>query len=215
MVHPMFGLRVTINQDAFVVAAAEDASQVIAMLTATGVLGPSTRPSGAGETHECWLSVRSTCQVAGAGNRVPWIRRYGLGIGDQVTIEIVETDHATAPLAETGDRPNEAVSPTQMLGFMVTVNDEPPVTGAAHDLYVLTAVVGVSGVLGRIARPARLDQTQDYRLFLGGLTARRAGDSDEHLHWLNREDLAVGDRVTIQIVQATSPSVPEERMPAE
>lgn len=207
----MFGLRVTINQDAFVVAAAEDAGQVIAMLTATGVLGRSTRPTWAGETHECWLSLRSTHQRSAPDNRVEWIRRHVLGVGDQVTIEIVETDQPTGPLAETGASPKHAGAPTQMLGFTVTVNDQPSVTGAAHDLYVLTAVVGASGALGRLASPSRPDQTQDYRLSLGGLTSRRVGDSDEHLHWLNRDDLAVGDRVTIQIIQGTSPSVPAER----
>ena len=130
-------------------------------------------------------------------------------------IEIVETDQPTRPLPENASFRAHVGSLTQMFGFMVAVNDEAPITGAADDLCVLTAAVSASGVLGRLATPARRDQAQDYRLSLGGLTSRRLGDSDEHLHWLNRDDLAVGDRVTIQIVETTEASVPAERSPAE
>lgn len=211
----MFGLRVTINEDVSVVAAAEDARQVIAMLTATGVLGSATRPSWTGETRECWLSLRCTRQGTGSADRDHSFRRYGLGVGDQLVIEIVETNQPALPLPENAGHRAPVGSPTQMFGFMVTVNDGPPITGAADDLYVLTAVVGASGALGRLATPVRPGQAQDYRLALGGLTQRRLGDSDEHLHWLNRGDLAVGDRVTIQIVETTQASVPAERSPAE
>ena len=211
----MFGLRVTINGEFSVVAAAEDAGQVIAMLTATGVLGRATHPSWPGEAHECCLSLRCTRHGAGSVERVDWIPRYGVGVGDQIVIEIVETDQPTRPLPENVGRRARGGPLTHRFGFMVAVNDEASITGAADDLYVLTAVVGASGVLGRLATPARRDQAQDYRLTLGGLTSRRLGDSDEHLHWLNRDDLAVGDRVTIHIVDTTQASVPAERSPAE
>lgn len=210
----MFGLRVTINDDISVVAAAEDAGRVTAILTATGVLGSATRPSWTGEAYECFLSLRCTRHGAGSVGRVHWLQRYGLGVGDHVVVEIAETDQPTQPLPETAGRRAHAGSLTRMFGFQVAVNDEAPITGAAADLYVLTAVVGASGNLGRLATPARRDQAQDFRLSLGGLTSRQLGDGDEHLHWLNREDLAVGDRVSIQIVETTEASVPAERSPA-
>ncbi|MCU0864982.1 MAG: hypothetical protein MUC36_14425 [Planctomycetes bacterium] len=143
------------------------------------------------------------------------MQRYGVGIGDEVVIEIVETEQPTRPLPENAGRRVHVGSLTRMFGFMVAVNDEAPITGAADDLYVLTAVVGASGVLGRLATPARRNQAQDYRLSLGGLTSRQLGDRDEHLHWLNRDDLAVGDRVTIRIVETSQASVPAKRSPAE
>jgi hypothetical protein len=36
---------------------------------------------------------------------------------------------------------------------------------------------------------------------LGGLTSRPPGHDDEHLHWLDVDDLKVGDTVRIEIVQ--------------
>lgn len=209
----MIGLRVTINQEASVVAAYEDAGQVIAMLTATGVLGRNTQPQRVGESHECWLSLRGTRRVAGGTGRVQWMRR-SLRLGDRVAIEIVETDHQTTPQPESGDRQAQEGPATRMFGFMVALNDEPSVTGAADDLYVLTAVVRASGAQGHMAGPIRSDQVQDYRLLLGGLTSRRDGHGDEHLYWLNRDDLAVGDRVTIELLDATHPTVPAEKVPA-
>lgn len=211
----MFGLRVTINDDVSVVAAAEDAHQVIAMLTATGVLGSATRPRWTGESHECWLSLRGNRRGAGSLDSVQWIRRYSLGVGDQLVIEVVETEQPSLPLPESAEHRAHVGSPPHMFGFMVTVNDVPPITGAADDLYVLTAVVGASGALGRLATPARRNQTQSYRLSLDGLTSSRLGDGDEHLHWLDRDDLTVGDRVKIRIVETTQASVPAERSPKE
>lgn len=209
----MFGIRVTINDGVSVVAAAEDAIQVIAMLTATGVLGSATRPRWTGESQECWLSLRGLRRGAGSVDHVSWIRRYSLGVGDQLVIEVVDTDDTSLPLPDSAEHRPHVGSPTYMYGFVVTFNDEPPITGAADDLYVLTAVVGASGALGRLATPAQRDQAQSYRLSLDGLTSSRLGQGDEHLHWLHRDDLTVGDRVKIDIVETTQASVPAERSP--
>lgn len=208
----MLGLRITINQESAVVVAAADATQILVMLTATGVLGPDTAPKWPGENYTCWLSVRLRQRRAGEDRRARVLHR-ALGSGDRLTVEIVEADSATIPLSEVEADEARADAPVTMLGFAVGVNEDAVVTGAGDDLYVLTAILGASGDLGNKAAAEVIAQASVFRLSLGGLT-RRDDDRGEHLDWIQRDDLQVGDRVTIHILDTTHASVPKERSPA-
>jgi len=92
-----------------------------------------------------------------------------------------------------------------MHAFKVSFNGQPPVVGGADDLGVLTAILTATGKLGPASCPVRPNETQDFSLRLGGLTARGSGQQDEHVTWLELEQLKVGDIVTIEIVETASP----------
>ncbi|MBV8380230.1 MAG: hypothetical protein JO369_05640 [Paucibacter sp.] len=91
-----------------------------------------------------------------------------------------------------------------MLILRVQVNEEPPVTGGANDLGVLNAIITAVGKLGDEARPGRPDEPPDIHLSLGGLTSRAAGAPDEHVRWVGHRELRVGDRVVVEVLEATS-----------
>lgn len=89
----------------------------------------------------------------------------------------------------------------KMYAFKVSVNGEPPVVGGADDLGVLTAILTGSGRLGPSSVPRKNAKSQDFSFHLGGLTARATGQPDEHLEWLQIEEMKPGDIVTIEIVE--------------
>lgn len=89
-----------------------------------------------------------------------------------------------------------------MYALKVSINDESPVIGGAEDMGVLSAHVTCTGVLGSKSHPSRADETQDFTFRLGGLTCRAPGNQNEHLIWMQRWDLKVGDKLNIEIVRA-------------
>lgn len=76
--------------------------------------------------------------------------------------------------------------------------------GGADDLGVLNAIVTAVGKLGDGARPTGPNEPPDIHLSLGGLTSRSADVPDEHLRWVGHRELSVGDRITVEILEATS-----------
>lgn len=88
-----------------------------------------------------------------------------------------------------------------MYALKVSINDEPPVVGGAADLGVLLASVACNGFLGSKSHLGRTKETPDFEFRLGGLTSRAPGNQNESLVWLQRRDIRVGDRVSIEIVQ--------------
>jgi len=89
-----------------------------------------------------------------------------------------------------------------MIVLRVQVNDEPAINAGAEDLSVLNAIVNAVGPLGEKARPARSDEAPSLFLSVGGLTARQADVADEHLRWVTHRELALGDRITVQILDS-------------
>jgi hypothetical protein len=88
-----------------------------------------------------------------------------------------------------------------MYAFKVSLNKNEPVVAGAPDLGVLSAILTATGKLGPKSIPHREDETQDFTFQLGGLTSRAKGEADEHLVWLQVDELNVGDMVTIEIVE--------------
>jgi hypothetical protein len=89
-----------------------------------------------------------------------------------------------------------------MFALKVRINDEQPIVAGAEDLVVLNAIVNCAGKLGVASHSPRPSAKQDFNFQLGGLTSRAPGIANEHVRWLERWDLKVGDRVTIEIIQA-------------
>ncbi len=90
-----------------------------------------------------------------------------------------------------------------MLALRITINNQPPVTAGEEHWRLLHANV----VLGR--RIEGRDDHDDLHMHLGGL-AETPGDPAEHLRWPMPE-LAVGDIVTIEVVEAEAVDPPAHR----
>jgi hypothetical protein len=88
-----------------------------------------------------------------------------------------------------------------MFALKVHLNDEQPIVAGAEDLGVLSAIVTCAGALGALSHPFGSSEKQDFNCQVGGRTRRAPGIANEHLSWLQRWDLKVGDRVTIEIVE--------------
>jgi hypothetical protein len=87
-----------------------------------------------------------------------------------------------------------------MYALKVQLNDQAPIVGGANDLSVLTAILSCSGKLGPLSHTTGDDKTQDFTFRLGGLTSKSEGKVDEHLVWLENNNLKLGDIVTIRIM---------------
>jgi len=102
-----------------------------------------------------------------------------------------------------------------MFALKVRINEEQPIVAGAEDLGVLNAIVACTGVLGALSHPSRSDEEQEFHCHLGGLTSRAPGSADEHVRWLQRWDLRVGDRVTIEIIETTRADPVADSSPAQ
>ena len=89
-----------------------------------------------------------------------------------------------------------------MLALRVRINDKESIVAGADDLSVLSAMVTLTGKLGRNAvDPGR--GKPDMFLGVVGLTARAGRREDEHLRWTPHVKLKVGDRVLVELVEVT------------
>jgi hypothetical protein len=102
-----------------------------------------------------------------------------------------------------------------MYAIRVQINNAQPVVGGAGDLSVLSAILTLTGKLGSGSRPHRDDGSVDFTFRLGGLTSRGPGVEDEHLVWLEDNELKLGDKLTFEIVESESPSTVESGSKAE
>src|SRR5260221_8434488 len=78
-----------------------------------------------------------------------------------------------------------------MIGFEVLLNGTRLCTAAAGDDGVLTAIVTSVG------------KRRELTLTIGGLV------EDAHLNWPVRKNLAIGDEVTVRVVQTDHPDTPD------
>jgi hypothetical protein len=101
-----------------------------------------------------------------------------------------------------------------MLALRVTINGKKTIVAGKDDLSVLSAMVTLTGKLGKMtADPGR--GKPDMFLNLGGLTARRNGRRDEHLRWTPHLKLKVGDSVLVELIRASRSDKVVERSAAE
>ncbi|RQP22687.1 hypothetical protein [Piscinibacter terrae] len=102
-----------------------------------------------------------------------------------------------------------------MYAVKVQINDQLPVTGGADDLSVLSAILTLTGKLGATSHPRRDNGSVDFTFRLGGLTARGPGIQDQHLVWLEQDELKVGDRLSIEILETEQPDPVESGSDAD
>lgn len=102
-----------------------------------------------------------------------------------------------------------------MLALRVQINEGEAVTGGAEDLAVLTASVSFAGRLGPKTDRGRQSRELHGHCHLGGLTSRGELGSDEHLDWISLQEVKVGDRIVIEVIETDDPSPVIDRRPHE
>ncbi|MFZ6769962.1 hypothetical protein ACO0LM_23150 [Undibacterium sp. Di26W] len=90
-----------------------------------------------------------------------------------------------------------------MYALKISINGGTPIVAGGEDLVVLNTIIDGTGKLGSQANSRRGDDTYDFAVSVGGLTARNENQTDEHLRWLSQMPLQVGDTVQIEIVETT------------
>jgi hypothetical protein len=99
-----------------------------------------------------------------------------------------------------------------MIAFRIHHNDVPLCVAGAPDLAVLNAIISALGALGpeTVNRRGKNGGAPDIYLSVGGLTSRRH-EADEHLCWLEHTRLAVGDSITITLLESDETAAPVKR----
>jgi len=101
-----------------------------------------------------------------------------------------------------------------MYALRVTVNGKKSIVAGAQDLGVLSAMVTLTGKLGaRAVSPRR--GAPDLMVRVGGLTSRPKGKPDEHLEWLKRYNVKVGDTFLVEIIKTNKAGRIVERRPSK
>ena len=102
-----------------------------------------------------------------------------------------------------------------MIVFEVTRNGERLCLAGADDLGVLNAIVSAVGRLGPATTSRRPDEGDvDIHLSVGGLPSRADSAGDVHPRWRSLEPLAVGDVITVRVLEADAADPPAFEMPA-
>jgi hypothetical protein len=113
-----------------------------------------------------------------------------------------------------------------VIALEVSLNGERLCVAGAEELSVLTAALSFTGALGpRVVEPpafgesaaAAAVESTDSHLHIGGLTCRGPGIPDHHLRWRGDVNVAVGDTVTIRILNAELAEIdpPDRENPAQ
>jgi len=94
-----------------------------------------------------------------------------------------------------------------MIAFEVSVNGKRVCVAGAEDLGVLSTIITACGKLGRKSVPYRPDETSsEVHYSVGGLTSRPNPKDDHHLKWKSAQRLAIGDVITVRVVETKKAS---------
>ncbi len=100
-----------------------------------------------------------------------------------------------------------------MIALKVTRNGQAPVIAGSDAMCVLNLMVNVLGKLGERSHGVyKLRDRVEASLRVGGTTNLGSRHRNEFIDWVN-EDLEVGDRLTIELVEAGEAHDPIERRP--
>jgi hypothetical protein len=98
----MYALKVQINDEAPVIAGADDLGVLNATVTCVGALGSSGHPGRADEFVDLFITVGG---LTGRDSSVPnkhvkWMSQKPLRIGDLISIQVLDTFDVQAPISE-------------------------------------------------------------------------------------------------------------------
>lgn len=95
-----------------------------------------------------------------------------------------------------------------MLALQVEVDDELFTLAGAEDWGLLS--MHISANRGDPNAPAESARTDHIELSVGGLAEANSASISEHIRW-GRRELQLGSKVTLRVVETSSPSVPIKR----
>lgn len=97
----MYALKVRINEEAPIIAGADDLSVLNATVNCVGKLGSASRPMREDEPADVFISVGGLTSRASdvPDEHLNWISQKPLKIGDLISVEVVETSSADAPIS--------------------------------------------------------------------------------------------------------------------
>ena len=91
-----------------------------------------------------------------------------------------------------------------MIAVEVMLNNEKLTTAATEDLCVLSAIVNAVGKLGSESHGTHERKSDfDLSLYVGGVTSRGEGVANDHLNWLERRPIELGDTVTLRFIESS------------
>jgi hypothetical protein len=81
------------------------------------------------------------------------------------------------------------------------------------DLCVLNTIVDAVGVLGKKSVGTKDEKDSfHFHLHVGGMSATSDEDTGKHYHWISTKEVALGDEISIRIIESASadPAVKEQ-----
>ena len=100
-----------------------------------------------------------------------------------------------------------------MIAFKVSINGEVVALSGLEHLSVLSAVIDAVGVLGPSSLgTVRVSDSHELKLSVGGLGREEETDPGVSYRWHSGE-LAVGDEVSVKIVDVVTADAPFEQLP--
>ena len=100
-----------------------------------------------------------------------------------------------------------------MIAVRVKLNGKELCVAGAEDLAVLNTIIGAVGAIGNKTKKVR-DGAPDLHLSVGGLTRRKSG-ADFHLRWVEFQELVIGDRIEVELVETSIADAPKAKRKAD
>lgn len=97
----MYALKIRINDEAPIIAGADDLSVLNAIVTCSGKLGSASRPMREDEPADLFISVGGLTARASdiPDEHLNWISQKKLRIGDLISLELLDTPSVDAPIS--------------------------------------------------------------------------------------------------------------------
>ncbi|RZA33692.1 MAG: hypothetical protein EOP92_19550 [Lysobacteraceae bacterium] len=96
----MYALKVRINDEAPVIAGADDLGVLNAAISCVGKLGTGSRPVREDESADLFMTVGGLTSRASdvPDEHLNWVSQRPLKIGDVISVEVLDTPKADAPI---------------------------------------------------------------------------------------------------------------------
>ena len=100
-----------------------------------------------------------------------------------------------------------------MIALRVKLNEKELCVAGAEDLSVLNTMINAVGPIGSKTKKVR-DGAADLHLSVAGLTRRKSG-ADFHLYWVEFQELVIGDRIEVELVETSIADAPKTKRKAD
>lgn len=105
-----------------------------------------------------------------------------------------------------------------MIALKVKLNGELLALAGREDLCVLNTIIDATGVLGSESAGTVAEKDKAHiGVHIGGLSARTNDDPGQHMRWVGRKPINIGDEISVQVLEVDIADEPilEKRTPQE